>query len=101
MACKDEVWGIKKELREAERDQQRVGFFFQKKKKNRFQKYNIYMTWPTQHRPEPKNNLKLRPKTRLEYSQARPKPVKSGWLSFRSVGSIAQSYLFRNQFDNY
>ena len=34
MACKDEVWGIKKELREAERDQQRVGFFFQKKKKS-------------------------------------------------------------------
>ena len=28
MACKDEAWGIKRELREAERDQQRVGFFF-------------------------------------------------------------------------
>ena len=50
----------------------------------------------TRHQPNTdsnlKNNTKIRPETRPEYSQTHPKPVRSGRV-FGWAESIAQSYL--------
>ena len=64
--------------------------FFKKKSGSKVE--YLYDPTPTRHQPEPENNLKLRPETRPEYSQTRPKPIGSGRSGFQ-VGRVPCSIL--------